>query len=457
VLGAGPAGLMAAYRLATRGRQVVVLERSERVGGLAASFFVGGQRVDHGSHRLHPSTAPPVMAVIRDLLGDELQRRSRRGRMRLADRWVGFPPRPFDLVRRLPPRLASRLTLDAAAGALRGRPSRTLDVTDTFDAVVRARLGATLAEQFYGPYVRKIWGLGPEELSGELARRRVGASSGALVRRLLPGRKGDRGSFFYPATGFGAIVERLAEAAVEAGAEIELKASVDTLEPTASSVTVNAGDLRVEAPIVFSTIPISALVERLRPAPAPFVLEAADRLRSRALVLVYLVLDDDRFTAFDAHYVPGPEAAFARLSEPKNYREGPDSAARTVLCAEVPCAMDDPVWRASDDELGELVVYGITALGLPTARSVEMTTRRVPRAYPVYSLGYERDFAAVDEAVSATPRLLTFGRQGLFAHDNTHHAMNMAVAATDTLTDDGFDAARWSAARAEFASHVVED
>ena len=103
VLGAGPAGLGAAYRLASRGHSVVVLERAPTVGGLAASFDVAGVRVDYGSHRLHPATPPEIMAALRSLLGDDLQRRRRRGRIRIAGRLVAFPPHPIDLLRNLPP------------------------------------------------------------------------------------------------------------------------------------------------------------------------------------------------------------------------------------------------------------------------------------------------------------------------------------------------------------------
>ena len=443
---------MAAYQLASSGCDVVVLERSERVGGLAGSFVVGGQRVDHGSHRLHPTIAPPVLDVLRGLLGHDLQHRPRRGRMRVAGRWVGFPPRPLDLVRRLPPPVAARLAVDVAAGPLRRAPR-----TDTFDAVVRARLGPTLLEEFYAPYVRKIWGTEPEALSGELARRRVGASSGALLRRLTARRGIDRGAFLYPRTGFGTIVERLAEAAVGAGAVIRLGAEVEAIAPGDSGATVTAGGRTLDASFVLSTIPITALVERIRPQLPPPVLESARHLEFRALVLVYLVLPVERFTSFDAHYVPGAEARFARVSEPKNYRDGPDPQDRSVLCAEIPCAVGDDMWNASDHELAQVVVAGIAALGLPAARFGEVATRRIARAYPVYSLGFEHDFATVDDALTAMPRLLTFGRQGLFAHDNTHHAMNMAVAAAGAVTDEGLDSSRWSAARSEFAAHVVED
>src|SRR5262245_54705249 len=91
VLGAGPAGLGAAYRLARRGFAVTVLERAPTVGGNAGSFEIDGCRVDYGSHRLHPSCPHAVLADIRALLGADLLERPRHGRIRLRGRWVHFP------------------------------------------------------------------------------------------------------------------------------------------------------------------------------------------------------------------------------------------------------------------------------------------------------------------------------------------------------------------------------
>ena len=94
VIGAGPAGLQAAFHLARAGRSVVVHEAASRVGGMAGSIEVDGVRVDFGSHRLHPSTPPERLAEVRGLLGDDLQVRPRNGRIRLAGRWLRFPLRP---------------------------------------------------------------------------------------------------------------------------------------------------------------------------------------------------------------------------------------------------------------------------------------------------------------------------------------------------------------------------
>ena len=86
------------------------------------------------------------------------------------------------------------------------------------------------------------------------------------------------------------------------------------------------------------------------------------------------------------------------------------------------------------------------------------STRRLPNAYPLYAKGYREAFDAVDRWVAGIDGLVTFGRQGLFVHDNTHHTMAMAYALVDCLGSDGaLDGAAWARARASFEENVVED
>jgi protoporphyrinogen oxidase len=454
VLGGGPAGVGAAYRAAWAGHAVTLLERAPVPGGAAGSFEVAGLRVDHGSHRLHPATPPDVLADLRRLLGEDLQRRLRRGRIRLAGRWVAFPLSARDLLTSLPTSFAAGAARDAALSWTR-RPR-----ADTFAEVLRAGLGPTLCERFYFPYARKLWGLEPDELSGEQARRRVRADSPAkLVARVLGGGADpDRGVFHYPRTGFGAISERLASAAAQAGADLRFSTTATGLVLTRGGAGVVADGRVYEARRVFSTIPLTVLAGLVEPPVPAAVRAAAGALRFRAMTLVYLVLGTRRYTPFDAHYLPEAFTPVTRVSEPRNYRDGDDPEDRTVLCAEVPCEVGDGVWTADQETLGALVADGLRAAGLPDPPVTDVTVRRLSRAYPVYRVGFERHFATLDAWASAQPNLLTFGRQGLFAHDNTHHALAMAWAATAALRPDGsFDDAAWATARRRFAEHVVED
>ena len=452
VLGAGPAGLGAALRLAPTGRRVLVLEREAHVGGLAGSFEVAGQRVDHGSHRLHPSTPAPIMATLHGLLGTDLQRRPRHGRIRMAHRFVAFPPRAADLIRRFPPSLSARLARDMVTSPLR-KPK-----ADTFAEIVRASLGPTMADRFYAPYVEKLFGVPATELAGELARRRVGASSAAALVRRVVRPNPDRGIFYYPRRGYGQISEVIAGAATQAGAEIRTGAEVSALRATDDHVEIDTADgATFTARAAWSTLPL-ALLARLAAAPHD-VVDAANRLETRAMVLVYLALPTPQWTPYDAHYFPERDVVLSRISEPKNYRDsGDDPRDVTVLCAEIPCALGDDTWTATPDSLAAQVRDALARSELPTPAPVDVVVRRVPRAYPVYRVGYEQPFATLDTWATSLPRVLNFGRQGLFAHDNTHHALAMAWAAADAVSADGLvDPTTWARARAGFASHVVED
>jgi protoporphyrinogen oxidase len=452
VLGAGPAGLAAAWRAARQGHSVELVERAGVLGGMAASFDVAGVRVDHGSHRLHPATSAPILAELNRLLGDDLQLRPRHGRFRFDGRWLAFPLAAGDLVRHVPARLAAELGRDVLTAPWRHAEG------DTFTSIVRAGLGPTVADRFYLPYARKLFGVPADELDGELARRRVSSRSASSVARRLVARRGGTGrTFHYPRRGFGQIVEALADAADAAGVVIRTGVTVTaiTLDADGACLLLDEGS-EIRGDRLWSTIPTGTLA-RLAAAP-PATIEAANALGYRAMALVYLVLDRERYTEFDAHYLPDPAHPVSRLSEPKNYRDGPDPTDRTVLCAEVPCDVSDDVWRATDHDLGELVAAAIDRERLPAADPVEVVVRRLPTVYPVYRRGWASHQDALEDWAASHQRLLVLGRQALFAHDNTHHALAMAWAAADCLRADGsFDRSRWDAARHDFRSHVVVD
>jgi protoporphyrinogen oxidase len=450
VLGGGPAGLAAAGEAARAGRSVLLLERGPAVGGMAASFEVAGVRVDTGSHRLHPASPPAVLDLLRALLGDDLQTRPRNGRLRVYGRWVGFPLRPTELARTLPLGAVARIARDAAT-----RPFARTDPS-SYESVLLGTLGPELYHALYGPYAVKLWGLDGTRIDPEQARRRVSAGGvWGIARTILRRQKSGQGQiFYYPRRGFGQIVDVLAEAAVKAGATIETGAEVTEVTTRPEGVTVSTADGRtVHAGHVLSTVPLPVLA-RLAGADLP-----ATGLAFRAMVLVYLVHTGGRWTSFDAHYLPGPETPVTRLSEPANYRLNPDDPAdRTVLCAEIPCAVGDPVWTATDDELAALVRDGLAAVGLPPVDLAGVAVRRLPHVYPVYGTGYADRLRPLEDWADGLERITTFGRLGLFAHDNTHHAMAEAMDAVAALRPDGTrDPRLWAEARTRFATHVVED
>ncbi len=458
VIGAGPAGLMAALRSAQAGHRCIVVEAAEAVGGMAGSFEVAGQRVDYGSHRLHPATPERFLELFRSRLGSDLQVRPRMGRIRLHGRWIAFPLRAGDMVRNMPPSFGARVALDVVTGPLRRR--RRAGPASFEDDVAR-RLGPSVAREFYAPYARKLYGVDAGRLDRELARRRVSASgAGDVMKRVVRATRPQGRSFLYPRRGYGQLSEALADAAAGAGVNLRLGTRVRGIEATGDGVSVgtDAGTLAVDAAL--STLPAPVLAAAVDPPPPPTVVEAFSRCRTRAVVLAYLVVGRDRFTPFDAHYFPGAETVVSRLSEPKNFRDGDDPPDRTVLCAEVPCWPGDGVWQQSDSRIGELVAGDMERLGLRIPYLERVEVRRLPAVYPVYETATMSARAVVEEWLLslARARIVSLGRHGLGVLDNLHHVLAMGEAAAEALDADGaVDPVAWSRSMDGFASHVVED
>ena len=472
ILGAGPAGLGAAFKLVkSRPFRVTVLEQNHYVGGNAGSFDLGGLRVDYGSHRLHPACAPEIFEDIHTLLGDDLLDHPRHGRIRLRKHWIHFPLKPFDLAFKLPFSFSAGVGFDIAGRLLPN--GKALSEVETFATVMQKGLGKTICRDYYFPYASKIWGIEPENLSVTLARQRVPDNSlPKMVMKILstlPGLK-SKGSerFFYPRCGYGQISEAYNCAAQEAGAQVLLGAKVTSIEMNHKDGREGKHTVyferdgkreRIQADHVWSTIPITVLAHILSPSPSLSLQEAARKIEYRAMILVYLVLEQDHFTEYDAHYFPEADIPISRLSEPKNYSNNIDPKGRTVLCAELPCEPDGAEWNSSNVDLERLVVDALNAAGLPVQVPIDQVlVRKLKHAYPIYHQGYELFFDQLDDWTNGIDGLLTFGRQGLFAHDNTHHALFMAYSAVDCINENGsFDKQRWQDYRRIFETHVVED
>lgn len=443
VIGAGPAGLALAWRLTRAGHDVVVLEASGHVGGMAGSRTISGQRVDLGSHRLHPEMPSEIREAIDELV--EVQERPRRGRIRIDGRWVPFPLTPTGLLRGLSASTAARAALDAATGGLRSPNA------DTYAEVVRAGLGPAVWEAFHEPYARKLWGTDPARLSGDLARRRVSASSPTDIARRVVRNVRSTPTFLYPRRGFGAISEAMAELVPD----VRLQTKVTGLIEHDDRVIVGLADGRiVTASHVFSTLPAGLIATWLG-------LASPDRVTVpvRSLVLVYLTVDGRPYTDHDAHYLPEPTVLPTRVSEPANYRAaGTDPVDRTVLCAEIPCWPDDAVWRSSNVALGQRVVDDLVRSGLPDPRVRAVDVLRLPSVYPVMTPDAMAALDRAERALDVSRRVTVLGRQGLATPDNTHHMLQMGFAAAACVGADGaFDRAAWRSARDGFRDFVVED
>lgn len=407
VVGAGPAGLAAAWHLERAGHDVIVLDAAPQVGGGARSRTVAGVCVDLGCHRFDPSMPTDVRREIESLV--ELQSRPGNDRVRIGDRWFSLPLTSPRLRRGLPWPIAARVELDRLRRSVRRGDADA----DRYTDVVRAAVGPALASRFHEPYGHKVWETAPEQLAGRLAQPLLAST--------------DRPpAFLYPARGFGSLVEAMAARV----SDIRLGTRVDSIDAVRGGVRIGLADGRsVRADHVISTMAVgktAAMVGVVRPSQV--------HTAHRGVVLVYLLIRRRPYTAVDAYHLPGRHVLPIRVSEPLNLRSDPgDPDDRTVLCAEIPCSVGDEVWTAADDDLGHRVADDLVRCGLPEPRHVAVETVRLPASYPVLTPASVEATATAEAALERVPRVTVIGRQDRSPHDAAHRPFEMGFAAAAHL------------------------
>src|SRR2546423_5478629 len=209
VLGAGPAGLTAGYLLAKQGRAVIVCESESQVGGLAKTVVRDGYRFDLGGHRFFTKSRE-VESLWHEILGDELLLRQRRSRIYWNGRFLDYPLRGADVIRKLGPVELTRSFGSYLAAAASRRGSE-----DTFEEWVSNRFGRRLFELFFRSYTEKVWGVPSSEIRAEWAAQRIkGLSFFSAARAAFFGNRGNKvksliSEFNYPRFGPGQMWEAM--------------------------------------------------------------------------------------------------------------------------------------------------------------------------------------------------------------------------------------------------------
>lgn len=426
--GAGPAGLAAGLALARAGRPVVVVERSDGVGGLARTHERGGFRFDVGGHRF--STRLPLIAALwEELLGDDFLVRERRSRILFDGRYLDYPLTARTALARLGPAEAARIL----ASYLAARLSPVSPEVTLADWLVN-RFGRRLFETFFRPYTEKLWGLRCEELGAQWAAQRIrGLSVRAAIADML--RRGSGGqrtletSFRYPRLGPGMLWQRMAERIEAAGGVVLVGHALTAVRLEAGRVCAVEvrgpdGPASLPAAHLVSTIPLRDLAAALGPALPSAVSRASAALRHRAYVEVALVLEGADPFPDTWVYLHDREV---RAGRAQNFRAWSPalvpSPAHACVGLEYFCWAGDALWEAPDATLAAMAQADLRAAGLPCGRTAAAHVLRVPNAYPVYDEGFAGRVATVRAALRSIPNLSVAGRNGLHRYDNMDFAM----------------------------------
>jgi protoporphyrinogen oxidase/UDP-glucose 4-epimerase len=436
VIGAGPAGLTAAYQLAKAGVAVDVYEAAPQVGGMCRTLELWGQLVDIGPHRFF-STDRRVNALWLEVAGANYRMVDRKTRILYRDSLFEYPIAAMDALQKL----GVGEAVHCVASYLRQLVWPVAD-TSTFEGWVTRAFGQRLYEIFFQSYSEKLWGIPCSELDADFAAQRIKKFS--LFAAMLSAVGLARGKqhktlvdrFAYPDGGTGQIYQEMARRIRELGGNILLRTAV-------RAVRVEAGEVKglerdngefVAYDEVVSTMPLTAVVRALEEAPEA-IRQHAKQLKFRNTILVYLHVDQAGLFPDNWLYIHSPELQTGRITNFANWGEGTRRGHETtILCLEYWCNDDEPLWSMKDEEIASLAKREMLETGLTKgAKILASHVCRVPRSYPVYAAGYKDHLRPIEVYLSTIRGLHAIGRYGAFKYNNQDHSILMGILAAEKI------------------------
>ena len=438
VIGAGPAGLTAAYELAKLGLFPIVIEQQKLVGGLSSTAQYRGYYFDMGGHRFF-TKVEEVNKLWHEVLQDNFLRRPRLSRIYYKGKFFYYPLRPLNAVKGLGLWEGLLIVLSYLKWQL--APYRR---EDTFEQWVTNRFGKRLFQTFFKAYTEKVWGVSCSELKAEWAAQRIKDLSlrTALMHMFLKSKRTIKTlieEFDYPRYGPGMMWNAVKSEIERQSGTVRMEAEVVRINRTGhhiDSVVVRNHDYEetIEGTHFISSMPVTEFVRRLEP-PAAAVADAAARLRYRDFLTVICIVDKPQLFPDNWIYVHDPRVKVGRVQNFKNWSPDmvPDSA-KTSLGLEYFCTEGDALWTMRDEELIQLATFELERIGLCRASDVEDgCVVRVPKAYPLYGSDFRDALAVVREFVDSLENFRTIGRNGLHRYNNQDHAMLTGILAVRSM------------------------
>ncbi len=451
VMGAGPAGLTAAYELTKHEVPVTVLEKDPHfVGGISRTEERNGYRFDIGGHRFF-SKSREIEDLWTEILGDDLVTCDRLSRIYYRGKYFAYPLKAANALVNLGPIETVRCM--ASYTWARVHPIRN---PRSLEDWVSNQFGQRLFQIFFKTYTEKVWGISTKELSADWAAQRIKGLNltQAIKGALLPQRKSKRGGeaviktlidqFRYPRLGPGQMWDRVRDIISSRGQTVSMGQDVVAIHHTiGEGVThVVARDAAtgeehtIGGTHFLSTLPIRELIRICQPALAEHVQAAADKLKYRDFLTIAMVIDKEDLFPDNWIYIHDPSVKVGRIQNFKTWSPDlvPDPKT-TCLGMEFFCFEGDRLWESSDEQLVELARKELAQLNICRPEDVRWgAVVRQPKAYPVYDDEYKQHLAVIHNYLAEhLPNLQLVGRNGMHHYNNQDHSMMTALLAARNI------------------------
>lgn len=437
VLGAGPCGLYAARTLSRQGYHVTVLEKGERPGGLATSMRYNENWYDLGVHMFH-AFDKEIFEDVKVMMGDERIEVDLNARIKWAGGSYRYPLQFVDMIKGIPLLKLSKQVM-GLFGSQMYNYMFPYEAQNAEQALIQL-YGKPLYKFFFEDFTHRYWDLHPTQLSATFITTKMPKLSAVDVVRkglekvgIKPKTKAvesalTQETLHYSRTGAETMTRCVARAITNAGSEVILQAEVTQVITDGNKVThIRYRKDNVEHEIVcdacISTLPINYLPKIMQPLAPENVLQAANQLRYKPIVVLGLLVKKQK--CIDSLYVYYRNHVFHRVGEPKNGGLIVNPPDHTVLIIEMTCEIGDAKWNL-DDSIKAAVYKDLAAEGICQKEDIiEFHVSRYETGYPVFSLGFEAYLNCVNDYVKSFSNLSTTGRQGAFTYPNMHKAMRM--------------------------------
>ena len=436
VIGAGPAGITAAYQISKAGLKVDVFEASESVGGLAKTITLWNQKVDIGPHRFF-SNDTRVNRIWLEVANGDYHMVNRLTRIYYRNKFYYYPLKPLEALSKLG---ASNAVLSMISYLWEFLNPTKLD--GSFETWVKHRFGSRLYAIFFKSYTEKLWGIPCANLDGDFAAQRIKKLSlgEAVINAFKKGKANKHRTlidqFAYPIMGTGMIYKRMQQYIEDHGGQVHLNSPVRhilTRKNDAYAIEFVDGTIR-EFDEIISSMPLTDMVSRLPDVPTA-IKSYACSLIYRNTIIVYLKIEAINLFPDNWLYIHSPELQMGRITNFRNWvSEINCDEKNTIVAIEYWCYSEDLLWNTKDTELINLGKNELYKTGLIGNTSItDGFVLKIPKCYPVYTIGYKNKLKPVKDYLATIQHLNVIGRYGAFKYNNQDHSILMGIMAAENV------------------------
>lgn len=444
IIGAGPAGLTAAYELLNSGKNVLVLDKKNQVGGLAETKVFGKYRYDIGPHRFFTKNKE-VYDLFLEILGEDAVEVNRKTRILFKNSYFDYPLTPINALFGLGV-IESILTGFSYVFA-RVKSYLKFSKIDNFEDWVVDRFGRKLFNNFFKNYTEKVWGIDCSKIGSDWAAQRIkGLSlSTAIKFALFPNSKKRPKTlvdkFYYPKLGAGMLWEKFEDNISRNGIEIRKEMEVSSVVCEGDIFTLTTEDNKgalstVKTKNIFFSNPLLEFINIYKTDIPSEVISAAKSLDYRNHISVHVTIDKKLFND-NWIYIHSPDLKMARIADFTNFSKFMSNENSYPLTLEYFCFEDDELWTSDNGSLIEFALSELRNIFDEEFNVIHSAVSRNPKAYPVIRTGYEEHINIIKNWLKTIPNITAIGRSGMFKYNNQDHAMATGLYAARNYLDLG--------------------